>query len=65
MSRSWGHHLADTGYSNINEIERQKWPSSQRMTPAVMVLHLRPIEEIIACQRLRTTRTSRKSTAQK
>lgn len=57
-------HLATTLYLTPDQVEVMIWPSPNRMTPAIVVLHARPLEEIIECQlRRMTTQTSKKSTS--
>lgn len=57
-------HLATTLYLTPSQVESMQWPSPNRMIPAIVLLHRRPIEEIIECQlRRTTTQTSKKSTS--
>jgi hypothetical protein len=57
-------HLASTVYLTPSQAESMQWPSPNRMIPAIVLLHTRPLKEIIECQlRRTTTQTSKKSTS--
>lgn len=60
-------HRHDTQYLSIREVERWAWPDRTLMTPAIVLLHQRPLSEIQLCQLLRTcvTPISKKSTVHK